>query len=52
MDGTIQRNDEMKQEVDSIYAPHRKMLKEVVGVTKTDLNRYAGLICWDRNSGK
>lgn len=43
MDQTIQRDAEMQRAIDSIYAPHKQMLEEVVGRTTTDLNRYAAL---------
>ncbi len=43
MDREIERDSEMQQQVDALYAPHNSMLSEVVGKTNTDLNRYAAM---------
>lgn len=43
LDDSIERDAEMQKMVDEIYQPHREMLEEVVGETRTDLNRYTTL---------
>lgn len=43
LDEKINSDVEMQQIVDKIYAPDQKMLSEIVGETKTHLNRYTAL---------
>ncbi|MBK5210224.1 MAG: 5'-nucleotidase C-terminal domain-containing protein [Flavobacteriaceae bacterium] len=43
LDEKINADVEMQQMIDEIYAPHQKMLIEIVGETTTDLNRYTAL---------
>ncbi len=43
LDDKIKPDPKMRKLVDEIYAPHRKMLAEIVGKTATNLNRYTTL---------